>query len=252
MTSKIISALQILGISHRASLVFDQFYSNQQLSITELAKLTGLHRAQIYEALEELVTQDLASRSDKTKCKILVVMPQIILSRIQSQESRIQKTVTNFIDDFPIILSKYNQIESSTVLKLKQGKNQLVRQFVEAYKDLHDEVLFIGNEKTYIDLLGFDVLATFSEYRHQQKIPMRVLATENRINSHDEELNRKVKKLENFNLPFALQIIDNKVFFWDSQLEQLIIVDDQNMSKFWRVMFEYLWNSVKSPQTFQH
>jgi sugar-specific transcriptional regulator TrmB len=236
MTSKIISALEILGISHRASLVFDHLYSNQKLSITELAKLTGLHRAQIYEAIDELLTEDLATKTDKTKCKVLVV--------IQSQESKIQKTVTNFIDDFPIILSKYNQIESSTVLKLKQGKNQLVRQFVEAYKDLHSEVLFIGNEKTYLDLLGSDILDTFSQYRHQQNFPMRVLATEARINSHDEELNRKVKKLENFNLPFALQIIDNKVFFWDAQLEQLIIVDDQNMAKFWRVMFEYLWQSL--------
>jgi sugar-specific transcriptional regulator TrmB len=212
MTSKIISALEILGISHRASLVFEQLYSNQQLSITELAKLTDLHRAQIYEALDELVYQDLATKTKKTKCKVIVVMPQVILSRIQSQESKIQKTVTNFIDYFPIILSKYNQIESSTVLKLKQGKNQLVRQFVDAYKDLHEEVLFIGNEKTYIDLIGSEVLDTFSKYRFDQKITNRVLATENRINAKDEELDRKVKKLENFNLPFALQIIDNKVF----------------------------------------
>jgi sugar-specific transcriptional regulator TrmB len=244
MTSKIISALEILGVSHRASLVFEQLYSNQQLSITELAKLTGLHRAQIYEALDELLAEDLATKTDKTKCKVVAVMPQVILSRIQSQESKIQKTVTNFIEDFPIILSKYNQIESSTVLKLKQGKNQLVRQFVDAYKNLHEEVLFIGNEKTYIDLIGSEVLDTFSKYRYEQKITHRVLATENRINAKDEELDRKVKKLENYNLPFALQIIDHKVFFWDSQLEQLIIIDDQNMAKFWRIIFEYLWKSA--------
>jgi sugar-specific transcriptional regulator TrmB len=241
MSSKIENALQILGVSHRASLVFEQLYGNQQLTISEVSKFTGFHRAQIYEAIEELLTQDLAIRSDKTKTKVIVVMPHIILSKIQAQESKIQKTVTNFIDDFPIILSKYNQIQTSTVLKLKYGKSQMTRQFVDAYKDLHQEVLFIGNEKTYIDLLGLDVLNGFSEYRHKQNIQMRVLATEERINSKDENLNRKVKKLAGFSLPSTIQIIDDKIFFWDGELEQVIIIDDKNMSRFWRLIFEYLW-----------
>jgi sugar-specific transcriptional regulator TrmB len=217
-------------------------------SISEIAKNMQISRPNVYKVIRSLENHGLARFSDKNKYarNFMVESPGIILEKLRAKKKRIEEINNGFISVLPEFLASYHQGESSTKIKVLQGKELYLKTYYQILEEEKREIQYFGSAEDFINFISPHEEDRWRKLRIKKNIPIKVLLlpseTSNQIKNLDDSELRQTKILKGF-WPFttSFQLFSNKVIIWQPKAPLAIFIEDQYIIEMLKSMFYKFW-----------
>lgn len=213
-------------------------------SIGEVSKRIKVHRSNVYDAVEGLVTKGLVSFVVKNKVKqFQITHPNNLLNMIREKEEKVQQllpqlTLMNSLSD--------NKNEAQIMEGLPAAKRAM-----DHFLTHNETINVMGVPSKVAELVG-PFLTNYHKRRTAKKIVMRHI--------YNTDANERMRILEKmpytevkilpaaFNSPVATNIVGNEVtlIYWDKNATVIRIVNEK-IASVYKQYFNLLWNKAKKP-----
>lgn len=251
MVENISNLLREIGFSNNEIKIYLDLIQNGESEIKDIAKRTDLHRPNVYDTIEKLVSRKIILVKFKDKDKLFYPQnPEILLTIYKERE----KSTQNIVKD---LLSMYNSSNSKSDVVLIEG-TELVKKFmIESLKD-KGEIRILGNMHVFQDSLGKEFMDSFEKERIKNKINMKVICFRDsqickklNCNKCEELKNRPYTSMKlisestlfNKKGMTSLIITENKVIiFIEKENAENIVINNDHFSFDLRNIFDFLWN----------
>ena len=244
--------VEFLGLDANSSSVYEWLLFNKDINVTVIAKQTSLNRVQVYKAFDDLASSGLIQKPKGLNRQIVVENPRIILSGLKQKQIQAEsyfKSVESILSDLELHQAENNK---QIPVKLIQGKTQFEELFLEMYEASQKELLFIGNADEFYNFLDVNYIDFAISTRIKKGVKHKVLTFQpgnslKKIANRNKNDLREVRFLpSNFSSLGYLNIYDNKIVNWNTQLSRAIVIQDSLMANFYKTIFEILWSSCST------
>ena len=243
------------GLSKEQAVVYEVLLKLGESPASAIAKAipsgTTISRPLVYKVLEELISLDLASKSDEAGkiARFTPKHPVGITKVIDEQKERIERTKKQFLATSGKLSSLFNLSVGKPGVQFYEGKDGV-------WEVLMDSMTASEEIMTYADLEAIakyipDLNAEYSALREDRDVKKRGLVIDsptarNFLKSYDGQVTHtKLIKGKDGTADFQtiMQIYDNKVSYITLTDEYLvgIIITDQFIANTHKYLFESLW-----------
>ncbi|MBI2530563.1 MAG: winged helix-turn-helix transcriptional regulator [Candidatus Diapherotrites archaeon] len=235
--------LKRVGLTDYETSIYLTLLGNNQLSVYELAKKTGLYRQACYDALNRLGEKGFVSSAKEGKHLIFkAVNPEIILEYLSDE-------VEQFKQLLPELANLQKQVQDKLIVETYKGRNVIrvgLKDIISSLKKTKGEVLSTAVDESIP--LAEDSLAV-KLYEHDLKrfgIKERVIIKEGGKGIFKRKTTQYRKIPEKFFNPNPTQIYgDNiQIYLW-GQPSHLIIIRNKEIADAYRKQFGLLWEVAK-------
>lgn len=216
-------------------------------SAGEITKLSGIHRRNVYDALERLINKGLVSYVTKEKIKYFeATNPYFLLNLLEREKGKLKSNKS----DLSPILSELLQIKKS-----QNGKDNLVVIYkgINGIKSILEDVL---NSKKENLVLGAhkppEAIKNYLERFHKRRIKLGI---KEKLLFNKNDVKRAVKLSQmpftkvrflpkNSNKQIAINIYGDKVaiLMWSDPVG--ILIKNEDVANTFREYFKLLWKIV--------
>lgn len=237
--------LEELGLSKNDSKVYINLLKKGINSITALAKGCGIHRANVYGAIERLKTKGLVSETVKNNKKVfLAADPSSLMNLLREKEMKLQSVMPQFILDHQLS-------QKENLVEVYQGINAL-RNIYKKYLETGEPIYTFGVPKTAIPLIGEYFQNVIHKRRAEQKQWMYHI-----YNCDSKDRIKFLNKLpytssrylgSKHNFPVTTRICGDEVSITlYSQNPLHIVVKSKEMAESYMNYFKILWDKANQP-----
>jgi len=243
------------GLSKEQAIVYEILLKLGESPASAIAKAipsgTTLSRPLVYKVLEELISLDLASKSDQTGkiAKFTPKHPVAITKVIDEQKERIERTKKQFLATSGKLSSLFNLSVGKPGVQFYEGKEGVWEVLMDSLTA--SETIFSYADVDAVIKYIPDLNAEYSTLREEQKVHKHVMIVDSPVgrkfmSSYDHEVT-KAKLIHDMKArPYfqnIMQIYDNKVSYITLTDEYLIgvIITDQFIANTHKYLFESLW-----------
>ncbi|MEK6847432.1 MAG: helix-turn-helix domain-containing protein [Nanoarchaeota archaeon] len=236
--------LKSLGLKENEIKVYLTVLRLRGNSVTRISELAGIPRPTTYDTLHTLIEKGLISTYKKDKKSYFsAVAPEELLSQLKEKESIAKKIL-------PELKKLIGTIEKRPSVEVYEGKKGVVSMLNEVYKE--KELLIYGSAKRSQEILGH-LPENFARRRVELKIRVRAILEESKeafLRVNDPQL-KKVTSVRFVdwmkNLPTVTFIYGENIAILSMEKELVgITIQDENVNKTQRILFENLWKQAKS------
>lgn len=240
---KIKQFLISLGIGKNESEVYATLADYGTSSVLEISRKTKLHRSNIYDSLNNLISRGLVFKeeSDKNQ-KFTARNPSTLKNYLKQKEIELDDIVKEH-------KSNFNPKKNNAGAKVTKGVFA-IREILEQMITDKEKILVYGFPRETHDKID-NLLKRFHEKRVKSKIEMMHI-----YNSNSEELVKSLNKLKytearmlpsKYDSSATTIITKDKIYiiFWDG--EPIVIqINGENVADPYKNYFEILWSRAKA------
>lgn len=235
-----------IGLSEKEVDFYLLVLKHQEITASEIAKLSRESRTHIYDTLNKLIEKSFISYVIKNNIKYFkAVNPNKILDYLKEKEARIKEEEKDILNILPQLNKFKNSVEKDkTEIEIFEGK--------EGLKTIMNDILREGKE-----IVTWGATSKIKEYfpdffierylneRKKKKIRARQLFTDfSGVLESSVSENRKLPK--EFASPTTTIIYGNKVTIWFwTEIPKVILIENKDLANSYKKHFELMWESVK-------
>ncbi|MGK0232688.1 MAG: sugar-specific transcriptional regulator TrmB [Patescibacteria group bacterium] len=240
--------LEDIGLSENEKEIYLTLIKHNTQTAYELAKLTGINRAHIYDKLEHLIHKGLVSYAIRKKRKVYkAYTPEKLNDYIKEKQEKLRSQHDQLQQLIPQLLSLQNIEKSDTQVEVFEGK--------EGLKSILKDIAY---RKSNLDAIGIDDTLyrnTFGIYMDQFFRDLKISKSKERIittkaaykypKAIAKTTRYKYLDAKDFN-PTNTFIYSNVVaiVIWGTPII-VIKIENNNLSKTYKEHFEHLWKIAK-------
>ena len=233
--------LHTIGFGKTESEVYVALIKLGEATVLEISRETGLHRPNIYGALDNLIREGLVSKIDKPKNLFLARNPIKVLNYLKRKEISLDSMLKEIDNKYP--LKKHTSIGSF------QGIFA-AREAILSFLESNEPIYVYGIPRTASEILG-PMIYKFHRERIKKKIQMKHI--------YNPDARQRIKYLNKrrftearafpfkYNSHVSTNICGDKVVFilWNDDIN---VVEIQNieLAEQQKKVFEAIWTKANS------
>lgn len=241
-----------LGLSGNEAIVYEYLLKNGESPAGVIIKNTPLKRGVVYNALIDLVKNELATQ--KIKNKILYFAPahpEKLRQLLEDEESRLKKAKKTLEANLPSIVSSFNLISGQPGVRVYEGRDGLV-------KVLNDSLSSKTEILTYADIEGMEKYLgrandKYVEQRKKSGITKRGIVADTAfareyLKNYDRAVTEiRLLDAKKYPLFLEMEIYDNKISFMTFSEKKLIgvIMENEEIYRTQKSIFEIVWANAR-------
>lgn len=248
MSQNLLSEItQFLGLSKDEAAVYENLLQQKEVNISLIATKLGLNRTQVYNIFEKLSKLGLIIKPKGRTTQVELVNPSNLLIKLKEKELTAQKYQKQIQQILPTLEQSFSQNNRAIPINLIQGKQKFEDLFLEMYDNSSKELLFIGNADDFYNFLDENYIDYAIKKRAKKGVLHRVLSFQPGISLKNlaEFEKRDLRQVRYLPAEFSslgyLNIFDNKIVNWNTQLARAVVIEDKVMANFYKTIFEILW-----------
>ena len=232
-----LSSLKSLGITAQEAKIYDLLLEKGSSGAGDIARLTGIHRRNVYDCMERLVEKGLVGYIKKNNQRFYIaVNPKRLLEIHEEKVEQIKKTL-------PLLKEKHKQKKQKETTRFFQGKQGLRFILDDQIRECK-EVLVLGGSLKTEEVLGY-YIKRYTNQRKKNKIHMKVIfqSTAKKKSIPLAEVRYLPEKMAS---PAATNIYADKVaiIVW-SQNPVIILIKNRAIAESYRKYFNLIWRVSK-------
>ena len=144
----------------------------------------------------------------------------------------------------------YHQGESSTKIKVVQGRDEYLKIFNASVEESREEIKFFGSADDFIQFVSWKTENEWIKKRLKNNIFMKTLLLPGEdaktLREADEWELRETRILtdtKHFSASFML--FSNKLIFWQPKVPLALQIDDEYITETMQIVFEKMWTAAK-------
>ncbi len=230
-----------LGMTRNESKVYVALLKSTSAQAGRITKISGVHRRNVYDALERLIQKGLVSVINKGKHRIFVAeSPDRILRIIEEKKILAEAEVPKLIE-----LQKAGEYKQSA--RVYYGKGGLTTVFDDQVQKGKDVLVYGASTKYFSMLKWYDIQHTKKRVRAGIKTKLIFNETDKREVKRHEQVNSQVKYLpKEYCGPAATNIYGDSVaiILW-IEPPVAVIIENKELADTYRRYFNLLWQISK-------
>ena len=249
----LVSTLQKLGFSPLAIQVYEILAQNPDYNIKQISDKVGVYRLKIYQALDELTEAELVVRGGDYTRKIEISPPSKLLTILQYRETQMNRAADDLAKALPDLQSSYYSSGREPITKIYQGKREFAQIFHQILDETNrgEEMLIFSEGQDFYDIINIEYfIENWMKPRIKKGVFVKILVRSDNFElqnykKYDKDHLREMKVLpKEFNALGSVWVCGNKVLNWNTSMARVIVITDSIMAKFYRNLFEMLWNNM--------
>lgn len=230
-----------LGLSKQASQIYSSIISEGKLTVSQMAKKSGLHRYVIYKNLPELINRGLIIKSPRGKRTLFCAEPP----------DKLEDLVNNFLEEskgeLTKLKSKYIADSPQPVIKYLKGKNEIKDVLMDIVESLKkgDAYYRYTSEKNLQKSLDYTP-DKYYKLRDLKQLQRFVIGNKRTESTRDNKLDRIVKVVPEISGLFDYNIVEvmygDKIAYIDYDTDSVIVIGDQKIAAFQKKLFKLLYD----------
>lgn len=236
--------LEDFGLSKNKAKVYLALLRLGSTTAENVSKVSGIHRRNVYDALEGLIGLGLVSYVLKDKKKMFkATNPYYLLEILESEKEKIKEKKVSVTSILSELLQIQKLPKEEDIVTLYKGVNG-IRAILNDVLKTRKENLVLGAHKPPKPIKNF--LDSFHEKRIKLGIQEKMI-----FNQNDEKRAKRLADLPLTKIKFlpkrinsgtAINIYGNKVaiLMWSEPFG--ILIDKRNVAETFREYFKLLWN----------
>jgi sugar-specific transcriptional regulator TrmB len=241
--------LEGAGLSKNESKVYLTLLRLGTASAGMITDESGVHRRNVYDALERLMNRGLVGSITRGKVKYFEVAdPNRLLDILNDEKESIKKKETNIKSILPELILISNSRKRNEHVNVYKGR--------EGIKTVLEDVLKTGKENLVLGAAVPKKLLPIIERYHRKriilKIPLKML-----FNKADEKRGLKLAKNpytevrflpHAYDSPITVNIYGNKVglLIWSEENPSGILIENNNVYVGFREFFNLIWKIAEN------
>jgi sugar-specific transcriptional regulator TrmB len=235
--------LKNIGLGEAPIQIYTALLGSAPLSVSAIARKTGLHRPIIYRNIPELIDKGLVNISPKAKKKLYAAEhPDKIKRLISELGGELDKIL-------PELDTIYNGASSRPLVKYLEGKKGMRFVFEDIVHSLKKGDTFYRYSSTKDGKKGPSNLPTnYRTIRDQKKLERFVITSDEGSKYKKQKLERSIKVVPKefglFDYDITEIIYGGKVAFIDDNTETAIIIENSTIANFQKKLFKILYSKI--------
>lgn len=241
------------GLKYQESLIYEVLLKDGELTAGKLAKKTPLKRGLVYKTLEDLEKRGLVERIEKPNkaTRFKAAHPSELNNLVNKKEEEIRDAKTTIQEIMPKLISDFNLAAGKPGVRFFGG--------LEGVKEVANDSLTAKSAiLSYVDVEAVEknlakINKEYIKKREKLKKQKRIIVTNSPFNKdYFKKLGPEVTDVRFIDFevsPFGavMQIYDGKVSYIVMHPKSMlgIIIEDENIAKMHRSLFEYTWSTAK-------
>lgn len=240
------------GLNANEAIVYEYLLKNGESPAGEIIKKTPLKRGVVYNALKSLMKKDLIEQ--KTRNKVAYFSPEHpekLREFVEAQEDRLQKAERNLVANLPKLISDFHIVSNRPGIKYFEGLEGLKKTLNDILTATETVYTFADIEKVakYMENLNKQHVAAREKINlHKKVITTDSPFAKNYLKGYYPKITKfKFIDYKLYPLHSLVEIYDGKVAYIslsDTNIMSMIVID-QNIYKFHRSIFEFIWARAK-------
>lgn len=247
MEAQLTQGLAQLGCNDKERRFFLACYKLGPSSIADISAKARLQRSTAYLLAEQLVDKDLLTQDYRTYNKLYTAAsPQAVIRLLEAKKRRLGRLSADMQDNIAALENLYSTPETLPAVTTHHGASGL-SSIWKSILSASGEILLWTNQATEPRIFESNLHRQFIEERLQRKLPIRVLAVDNRegraLLPDDSELLRQTRLLPPETMFSAeTYLYDDKMAILDYKngIFGLIIVSS-HINEAQKSLFEMAW-----------
>ncbi|MFW5704515.1 MAG: TrmB family transcriptional regulator [Nanoarchaeota archaeon] len=238
VTENLNQFLTDLGLTNLEIRIYDMLLNYGPSLASKISQKTGIHRRNVYDALERLSQKGLVSYIKENNTKLYSVNnPKLIHEQLKQKSQEFETLL-------PELLNKYNQENEKKETLFFTGKEGL-KQIFEDQLEKAQETLIIATAVHVEETIRY-FFPRFERIRKEKNIKTKMIMDESADNKKDLKkipLN-EIKFLKNFNKSAMSQYIygNNVAIVLWTENPFAILIRQKEIAQGFREEFEFFWN----------
>jgi sugar-specific transcriptional regulator TrmB len=237
--------LEELGLSKNEAKVYLALLGIGSASVGKITKESGVHRRNVYDALERLMKRGLVGDVTKSKVKYFeVANPNRLLDILNKEKESMKKKENGIKSILPELLMLCDTKKQDEYVNVYKGREGIVT--------ILEDVLKTGRENLVLGArVPKELLPVIERYHKQRlklKVPLKMLfnkADRKRGMRLSKEPNTEVRFLPNaYDSPITANIYGSKVglLIWSEKNPMGILIQNHNVYVGFKEFFKLIWN----------
>lgn len=242
-----------LGLSKLQAELLNYLLSEGANKASAIAKKINRPRGVAYKGLDELIELKLAHKSENKKGLTIYQAehPANLELLFEQKEKELARIKQEFNTNLPELISAYNSVSDKPGIKIYEGGPGIQKALEDTLKSQETIYTFADIEAVEKNLKTIN--DEYLNKRQKNLIKKKVIVADTSFNrkflaglvSDTTEYRLLDPKFYDFNS--GMQIYDNKISYQviSPNKKMAIIIDDANIYRLNRLIFEYIWESLK-------
>ncbi len=237
------SLLQNLGMNQHESLIYEKLLEKETNSITDIEKLTKLHRPQIYNALKVLQEKNLVQIVIKGKRKYYSATSPQAIEQIFTQKEK------EFFDYIENLYRTYEKSHShKPEVTFSEGKEAIQKTYSDIPKELKRNGMYYRYMPVSKLYRSRYLPKNYREERDKKSLERMVITSKHTMHHKSNNLMRTVKAIppefDLFEYEMSLTMYNDKVVLVDFETESVIEIKHERFAKFQQKVFKLLFSKL--------
>jgi len=237
--------LEQFGLTQLEIKIYSALLNHGTIGAGEITEKTGVHRRNVYDALERLIQKGLVGYIKENNTKLFsITNPKNLALKLEQQKSELDQIM-------PELVAKFNTVTEKKETLFFRGKSGL-RQIFEDQIQQKKEILVNATSVSVSKMLKY-FFPKYQQLRKQNKISTRMIFDQSFKNKKDYEKIRKLplcraRFIKDFNKsPMSQYIYGNSVAIvvW-SENPVAILIRQKEIAQGFRQSFELVWKLAKN------
>ncbi len=233
--------LHLLGLTEREADAYLALYNFEEVTATQLAKVTKEHRTNIYDSLNNLIKKGLITYSIKKNVKYYKIAdPENLLNYIQAKK----RIAEGFL---PELRRKLISVKEKPLVEVYEGKEGFVS-ILHKILNMGKTIYAIAPSEEWVKQFPIQLEQYYKE-RKRKKIYAKLLYVKGTKFIYEHQLNEIRFLPTEFSQPSTIVIFGDfvAIFMWSEPLVATL-TKSKNLSNSFRKYFEVLWKiATKTP-----
>lgn len=238
--------LKEIGLTETEIKVYFALLSIGTTSAGKIFHQTGIHRKNLYDALDKLINKGLVTSVKENKIKFFQAKnPENIINYIEEQKLKIEETKKEIQKIIPDLQSKFNSLTNEIEAEIYRGEEGIKTILKECLN--YKEVLFIGATGDVESKLPY-FWPHYNKKREKLKCKWRLLLI-------NESKNKKITKSKYYEYKILPRMLSglNVIYLYDDYVANILwlekplafVVKHKELSKNYKKYFNYLWKTIR-------
>jgi sugar-specific transcriptional regulator TrmB len=242
---KLEKSLKELGLEENEAKLYLAMLGTGPTTVLELARASGMKRANIYNLIDRLAELGLARIEPRGFKRVFVAEdPENLKVLLQRKKKALEETL-------PFLQELAQNKGGTTFIKYYQGLNAIREVYEGLLKEVNpkDDYLVLSNQEAW-EALDPDFFPSFQTRRAKLPVNIRLIFQKTPSSIHSQKfqknINAKIRLLDDSTtLTTNLIVLPHKVVIHQLVAPHLaIVIENQNVVKMHKEMFEIIWSSL--------
>ncbi|MBI2003999.1 hypothetical protein HYS72_00890 [Candidatus Pacearchaeota archaeon] len=241
-----VKLLKEIGLTETEIKIYVALLSLGATSAGKIFDETGIHRKNLYDALNKLISKGLATYVKENKIKFFQAKnPKNLLNYIEEQKSRIEEKKTAIQKIIPELTEKFNSLTPEIEAEIYRGEEGIKTILKDCLN--YKEILMIGATGDVENRLPY-FWPQYNKKREKLKCKWKLLL----VHEAKEKSITKSKYYEYKVLPKILSGL-NVIYIYGDYVANILwlekplafVIKHKELAKNYRKYFDYLWKTIK-------